>query len=69
MIEVVNGSLQLNVAGYIPPLMRTVNGVTYRVSRYRPRIEGLFARIERWILEGAKFGEWVGMGAKPGGAK
>src|SRR5687767_5772296 len=25
--------------------VRTVNGVTYRVSRYRPRIEGLFARI------------------------
>ncbi len=27
---------------------RTVDGVTYRVDRYRPRIEGLFARIERW---------------------
>jgi RHS repeat-associated protein len=27
---------------------RTVNGVTYSVRRYRPRIEGLFARIERW---------------------
>jgi RHS repeat-associated protein len=27
---------------------RTVNGVTYRVDRYRPRIEGLFARTERW---------------------
>ncbi len=27
---------------------RTVNGVTYNVRRYRPRIEGLFARIERW---------------------
>jgi RHS repeat-associated protein len=27
---------------------RTVNGVTYRVNRYCPRIEGLFARIERW---------------------
>jgi RHS repeat-associated protein len=30
----------------IPP--RTVNGVTYTIRRYRPRIEGLFARIERW---------------------
>ncbi|KAH0545319.1 hypothetical protein FGG08_000618 [Glutinoglossum americanum] len=30
----------------LPP--RTVDGVTYRVQRYRPRIEGLFARIERW---------------------
>ncbi|MBS1913351.1 MAG: toxin [Bacteroidetes bacterium] len=29
-----------------PP--RTVNGVTYHVQRYRPRVEGLFARIEKW---------------------
>ena len=27
---------------------RTVNGQTYVIQRYRPRIEGLFARIERW---------------------
>ncbi len=27
---------------------RTVNGVDYLIQRYRPRIEGLFARIERW---------------------
>ena len=27
---------------------RTVNGAIYRIQRYRPRIEGLFARIERW---------------------
>jgi RHS repeat-associated protein len=27
---------------------RTVDGRTYRVQRYRPRVEGLFARIERW---------------------
>jgi hypothetical protein len=27
---------------------RTINGTTYNVRRYRPRIEGLFARIERW---------------------
>jgi Salmonella virulence plasmid 65kDa B protein len=30
----------------IPP--RTINGHTYHIQRYRPRIEGLFARIERW---------------------
>lgn len=30
----------------LPP--RTVDGKTYRIRRYRPRIEGLFARIERW---------------------
>jgi hypothetical protein len=28
--------------------LRTVNGTTYRVRRYRPRIEGLFPQIERW---------------------
>jgi RHS repeat-associated protein len=28
--------------------VRTVNGINYQVDRYRPRIEGLFARIERW---------------------
>ena len=27
---------------------RTVDGVEYRIHRYRPRVEGLFARIERW---------------------
>ncbi|MGH8586199.1 MAG: SpvB/TcaC N-terminal domain-containing protein [Gammaproteobacteria bacterium] len=30
----------------IPP--RTVGSKTYTIQRYRPRIEGLFARIERW---------------------
>src|SRR5215472_6607428 len=30
----------------VPP--RTVNGTTYFIRRYCPRIEGLFARIERW---------------------
>ena len=28
---------------------RTVENKTYAIKRYRPRIEGLFARIERWI--------------------
>ncbi len=28
--------------------VRQVGGASYRVRRYRPRIEGLFARIERW---------------------
>ena len=27
---------------------RTLNGTPYLVQRYRPRVEGLFARIERW---------------------
>jgi RHS repeat-associated protein len=29
-------------------LDRTVDGVQYEIKQYRPRIEGLFARIERW---------------------
>ncbi|MBP0633344.1 SpvB/TcaC N-terminal domain-containing protein [Cupriavidus sp. AcVe19-1a] len=32
--------------------LRTVDGNTYRIRRYRPRIEGLFARIERWMNTG-----------------
>jgi RHS repeat-associated protein len=28
---------------------RRVHGVDYRVYQYRPRIEGLFSRIERWL--------------------
>jgi RHS repeat-associated protein len=31
----------------LPP--RTVCGRRYQVHRYRPRVEGLFARIERWV--------------------
>ena len=27
---------------------RNDNGVSYRIRRYRPRLEGAFARIERW---------------------
>jgi len=30
----------------VPP--QTVDGQSYLIKRYRPRIEGLFARIERW---------------------
>src|SRR5262249_37431803 len=28
--------------------LRPLSGQSYRIQRYRPRIEGLFARIERW---------------------
>lgn len=28
---------------------RTLDGTAYRVYPYRPRVEGLFARIERWL--------------------
>ncbi len=30
------------------PPIRKVGAMTYRVDRYRPRVEGLFARVERW---------------------
>lgn len=30
------------------PVARTVEGANYSVQSYRPRIDGLFARIERW---------------------
>ncbi|MBA1288460.1 SpvB/TcaC N-terminal domain-containing protein [Pseudomonas japonica] len=31
----------------LPP--RTVYGASYAIHRYRPRVEGLFARIEHWV--------------------
>ena len=31
--------------------IRTVGCSQYRIQRYRPRIEGLFARIERWTSQ------------------
>jgi RHS repeat-associated protein len=37
---------------------RTVDGVAYRVHRYRPRTEGLFARIERWKVVGTGETHW-----------
>jgi len=39
----VNGQWQREV---LPP--RQVGGQPYQIQRYRPRVEGLFARIERW---------------------
>ena len=37
---------------------RTVNGVAYTLKRYRPRIEGLFARIEKWENDNTKEIYW-----------
>ena len=31
--------------------LRTINGDAFRIQRYRPRVEGLFARIERWTKQ------------------
>ncbi|WP_221633180.1 SpvB/TcaC N-terminal domain-containing protein [Microcystis aeruginosa] len=42
--------LQNAVGEWIPESIphRTIDKRTYAIKRYRPRIEGLFARIERW---------------------
>ncbi len=37
---------------------RTVHGIAYQITWYRPRIEGLFARIERWCATGAGISHW-----------
>lgn len=40
----------LDAAGHLPaPATCTVHGKKYIVRQYRPRIEGLFALIERWF--------------------
>lgn len=41
----------LDGAGERISLVRTVHGTVYRVHPYRPRTEGLFARIERWTRQ------------------
>ncbi len=37
---------------------RTVHGVHYEIAWYRPRIDGLFARIERWVDQGTGASHW-----------
>jgi RHS repeat-associated protein len=37
---------------------RPVNTVAYDIYRYRPRIEGLFARIERWVAADTGISHW-----------
>jgi hypothetical protein len=39
-------------------LTRTVYGTPYQISFYRPRIEGLFARIERWTATDTGISHW-----------
>ena len=38
----------LNSDGTVHQANRVIDGTEYNVCRYRPRTEGLFARIERW---------------------
>ncbi len=37
---------------------RTVDGIRYQVRAYRPRIEGLFSRIERWMNQNSGEIHW-----------
>jgi Salmonella virulence plasmid 65kDa B protein len=37
---------------------RTLNGIAYEIHPYRPRVEGLFARIERWVAVEKQISHW-----------
>ncbi len=37
---------------------RTVHGIVYDIALYRPRVEGLFARIERWMAVSTGISHW-----------
>ena len=49
---------ELDGAGQRVRNIRTLHGKTYEIVRYRPRIEGLFARIERWTEISTGLGHW-----------
>ncbi len=56
---VLSGAEDLVPVTMSPPLPdRELNGVPYAVIRYRPRIEGLFARIERWTARATGETHW-----------
>ncbi len=48
----------LDTTGARQTISRTVYGTAYRISFYRPRIEGLFARIERWLAIDTGISHW-----------
>jgi RHS repeat-associated protein len=48
----------LDPQGRRVPAPRTVNGTAYEIWSYRPRIEGLFARIERWVDTATGLSHW-----------
>ena len=45
-------------AGKLVTRPRTLNGTAYTVRRYRPRIEGPFARIEQWRADQTGRSHW-----------
>jgi RHS repeat-associated protein len=42
----------------LPPATEVVNNISYSVFSYRPRTEGLFAKIERWENNETKVSHW-----------
>jgi RHS repeat-associated protein len=48
----------LDASGGRQTTSRTVHGVQFRVWFYRPRIEGLFSRIERWEASATGVSHW-----------
>ena len=48
----------LDPAGDRESLTRTVYGTPFRITFYRPRIEGLFWRIERWTATDTGISHW-----------
>ncbi|HEY1354334.1 MAG TPA: SpvB/TcaC N-terminal domain-containing protein [Ktedonobacteraceae bacterium] len=48
----------LDASGKRQTLPRTLYGVSYMVHLYRPRIEGLFARLERWVAVDTGISHW-----------
>ncbi|HEY0377590.1 MAG TPA: SpvB/TcaC N-terminal domain-containing protein [Pyrinomonadaceae bacterium] len=48
----------LDNAGNRVALTRTVHGVAYEIHVYRPRIEGLFTRVERWTRADDGVSHW-----------
>ena len=50
-VFILSGAEDLVPVSGAPPPPRTVNGTRYEILQFRPRIEGLFARIERWTSD------------------
>lgn len=48
----------LDSTGARQTIPRAVYGTTYRIFFYRPRIEGLFIRIERWLAVDTGISHW-----------
>ncbi len=48
----------LDQAGEFLTVTRTVHKTPFRISYYRPRVEGLFARIERWTATRTGLSHW-----------